>query len=152
MDEFVDSNGVLFTLVLAVQGVFVLVFLIAPLGGFLFTKGVQKKADLTLILGVMLLTFNGLFAGITYFLQNRVAEGTVSDQTAAILGLIVGVAIAGMVGMYLRSLFIYQPPTALDLELEMLAQDEGDDEEDSGTIFDQRRRERRKKRAQRGRR
>ena len=150
MSEFIDTNGLLFTVMLVAQGVLVLFFFIAPLGGFLVTRGVEKKADLTLILGVMLLTFNGLFAAVTYYLQNRVAEDTVSDQAAGVIGLLVATTATGMVGLYLRSLLIYEPPTALDIELEMLAQDE--DADDSGTIFDERRRKRRKKRAQRGRR
>lgn len=148
MSEFVDTNGMLFTVVLAAQGVMILVFVVAPLTGLVFTKAAQKKADVTLVVGGMLLTFNGLFAGITYYLQNEVSDDSINDQTAALAGLIVGIIAAVMVGMYLRNHLIYEPPTALDLEMEML--EDADDEE--GTIFDQRRRERLKKREQRGRR
>jgi hypothetical protein len=96
-------------------------------------------------MGFMLLTFNGLFAGITYFLQNRVAEGTVSDDVAGIIGIIVAVTISVLVGAYLRFVFIHKPPTALEIELDSLDRED----QDSGTIFDERRRERLKKRAKR---
>ncbi len=118
MERFIDVNNLSLTLTLAVQGVVILFWVVSPFVGGIMAKGVKRRPNATLIIGLSLLVFNLLFVGLTYILQK--ARGDPNLNTAiSVSSLAIALAVAMVLARYLN--WMMKPaPSLMDEELRYL--------------------------------
>lgn len=134
MSTLLDQHEALLALFAAVQGAFVLFFIISPLGGMMIGKGVKGRQGKILMLGIAFLVFNGVFAALTYLVQKRL-----SVDKAVIIGISGAIVAALMAVGYMRQ-FVGTGRSALAEELKTLKSDRP-----ASSTFEERRRRRLKK-------
>ena len=138
MQQFINTNDLFVTILLVVQAVLILFFVVSPIGGALIARGIAKKTDHFLMLAVMLMVFNGVFAGVTYYLQTQLDEATLTDTVASLIGVGAALFVSLPVGLWLFSHLGQYQSDLLKAERDHL----DDDEFRPSTIFEEKRRER----------
>lgn len=119
MDQFIDVNEATAAVVIAVQGFFILFFVVSPLVGSVMHAQARRRKNSVLILGIMLLLFNLVFAGLTFILQRWVGDAAL-NQAIAISSIAVALMVSVVVGWYL-SILARRMPSLLEQELRALA-------------------------------
>ena len=89
MDQFIDTNELAVAVAVAVQAFLVLFWIISPLMGSIMWKGIRRGPVFVLILMLSLLVFNILFVGLTYLLQQQMADTPAGILAVTLTALIV---------------------------------------------------------------
>jgi hypothetical protein len=117
--EFLNTDDIGVKLAIAVNGFFVLFFLISPLLGGVIHRGVRNRWALSVGTAMALLVFNIVFLGLNYLLRGAFTrEMATTPQLVdpiTITGLIAGLIAGLLVGAGLWWYFT-KPPSQLDRE------------------------------------
>lgn len=132
----IDIDAAAAAVGVAVQGFFVLFFVISPIAGGVMHRQIKRRSTLILATMLALLAFNGLWVGLTYLLQQR---GTWS--AAQILAVSLAFALGSAVILFYGALAVFAEPEKPHEDVDRF--------EESDLSFQSKRMERLKKRDKR---
>jgi hypothetical protein len=147
MIEFlVNTDRILLLAAGAVQAGLVLFWVISPIAGAIFAKGVSRWPLATLLIGVGLLTVNVTFVALSHYLSAEHRE-TFTDPQIVVISLAAGMLLGTMLCAWLAWV-LGDPPSEIDREWKSLDKAPGH----NLLPFEERRRERllRKRKARGG--
>lgn len=119
MERLIDVDETTTAVVIAVQGFFILFFVVSPMVGSVMHAEARKRKNSVLVLGIMLLLFNLIFAGLTFVLQRWIGTPAL-NQAIAISSVLLAALVSILVGWYL-SIYARRGPSLMEQELRYLA-------------------------------
>ena len=110
MSDLVQDGQITLALAILVQLVFVLFFVIAPVGGMLLARGMRRYSPAHIItIMVTVLVFNVVFVGVGMLLRNGLPRTDPGLDTVGMISLVVALVAAGLAA-YVARLFLSGPP------------------------------------------